>query len=207
MIPVDWIARADAVTDAELAEFRRRICVEPAHIGICAIGTCSRCGGGTASGSMQICDRCARELGVCPYDQRMTGWGSVSAPEGEAIAVQWLALWMRGYAAERIAARHALESIPLPGLSAVVAELERQPGSPTRSPATAEFIVGFRRGVPEGLAAGMPFLNGTVVSIEHALAFAVVRTPDAAAFEDEATGRPEVRYVELNSGGGKPPWE
>src|SRR2546426_810491 len=104
----EWIQRAEAVTDAELAEFRRRICVTGGHIGTANIGTCSRCGGHTSSGSMSLCHQCGTELGVCQFDGRMTGWGAASAGEPEAVAVRWLALLMRGYSAERQAAERAL---------------------------------------------------------------------------------------------------
>lgn len=203
---MEWKARADALSDAELAEFRRRICVAPGHVGTCAIGRCSRCSGSTSSSTMHICERCAGELGVCPYDQRMTGWGSVSAPDGEAIAARWLALLMRGYAAERQAARKALKSFPLPGLDATIEELERQPGTSIRSPARAEFIVGFLNGVPNEVTEGAPFLNGVALSVSNALAYAVVLTEDAASFEEQAAKHPQVRYVELNTSGDKPPW-
>ncbi len=206
MTPMEWKTRADALSDAEVAEFRRRICVVPGHIGTCAMGRCSRCGGGTSSNTMQICKGCATELGVCPFDQRMTGWGSVSSSDGEEIAARWLALLMRGYGAEREAARKALEGFPLPGLATAVRELERQPETPTRSPARAEFIVGFGR-VPEGLAEGTAFLNGTVVSVNTALSYAVVLTADAASFEEQAAKHSQVRFVELNSGPDKPPWD
>ncbi|MEW6209801.1 MAG: hypothetical protein AB1631_15665 [Acidobacteriota bacterium] len=204
---IEWKTRADALTDAEVAEFRRRICVSPGHIGTCAIGRCSRCGGSTASTSMQICERCATGLGVCPFDQRMTGWGSVSSSDSEKIAARWLALLMRGYGAERKAARKALEGFALPGLSAAVRELERQPGTATRSPARAEFIVGFLGRVPEGLAEGAEFLNGTVVKVNAALTYAVVQTADAASFEELAAKHSQVRYVELNASPDNPPWE
>jgi hypothetical protein len=155
---------------------------------------------------MQICERCADELGVCPFDQRMTGWGSVCSSNGEEIAARWLALLMRGYEAERKAARKALEGFTLPGLSEALRELERQRGTPARSPARAEFIVGFGR-IPEGLAEGTTFLNGTVVSINTALTYAVVRTEDAASFEEAAAQHSQVRYVELNASADKPPWD
>lgn len=207
MTAAEWRSAAEAVRDAELAEFRRRICVAPAHVGTCAIGRCGRCGGGTSSSSQQICSRCAQELGVCPFDQRMVGWGSVSEPEGEAIAVCWLALLMRGHSAERIAGKKALQSFPLEGLAEAAAELEHQGSSSPRSPATAEFIVGFRGAVPEGFTEGARFLNGAIVSVSPALGFVVVRTPDAVRFEEQAAVHPLVRYVELNAGGGHPPWD
>src|SRR5438128_1973572 len=129
---VDWRARAEAVTDAELADFRGRICVVRGHIGLCAIGACGRCGEATPSCSMQICDSCAQELGVCPFDQLMTGCGSISAPDAEAHAARWLALLMCGYSAEREAARKALPSFPLPGLAAAAKELDRPVPTPGR---------------------------------------------------------------------------
>jgi hypothetical protein len=198
MDPADWQARAEAVTDAELTDFRRRICVVGGHIGLCALGTCSRCGGVTSSCSMSICRRCADELGVCPFDQLMTGWGSVSAPEGEAMAVLWLALLMRGYSVERAVAVRALQSFPLAGVTEAVRGVEQRPGSMTRSPVAAEFIVGFHGRLPDGVEAGRAFLNGTVVRVDGVLGFAVVRTGDAARFEALAAEDARVRYVELN---------
>lgn len=198
----DWQTRVEAVTDVELADFRRRICVVGGHIGLCAIGTCGRCGGATSSCSMQMCQRCADELGVCPFDQLMTGWGSVGAPDEEAIAARWLALLMRGYSAERAAAKRALPSFPLPGIAVAVGELEQQAGTPSRSPARAEFIVGFQDHIPAGVEEGAAFLNGTVGQVNSALGFAVVQTGDAAHFEALAAADPRVRYVELNAPGG-----
>lgn len=195
----DWQTRAEAVTDAELADFRRTICVVRGHIGLCAMGTCGRCGGGTPSCSMQICDRCAGELGVCPFDQLMTGWGSVSAPDADAIAARWLALLMRGYSAEREAARRALETFPLPDLAAAASELDQPVGTSTRSPARAEFIVGFHGPLPDGVAEGATFLNSTVVRVDTALSIAVVDTADAARFEALAAQDPRVRYLELDT--------
>lgn len=199
MTLIEWKTRADAVSDAELTEFRQRICVATGHVGLCVPGLCGRCGGGTASISMAICERCATELGVCPYDQRMTGWGSASAQDGEAIAARWLALLMRGYKAEREAAKKALRSFPLVGLATAFEELERQPGTPTCSPARAAFIVGFHGCVPDDLTEGAAFLNGTVVRIFNpAHGMAIVQTADAACFEDLAAKDPQVRYVELS---------
>jgi hypothetical protein len=202
MSDTDWRTRAEAVTDAELAGFRKQICVVAGHFHLNACGSCSRCGGGTPSCSMRICDRCAGELGVCPFDQLMTGWGSVSAPDEEAIAARWLALLMRGYSAERAAARKALSSFPLPGIAAAAGELDQPAGTPTRSPARAEFIVGFARSLPDGVSAGVPFLNGTIVRVNTALGSAVVQTADAAHFETLAAQDPRVRFVELNAPGG-----
>jgi hypothetical protein len=73
--------------------------------------------------------------------------------------------------------------------------------------ARAKFIVGFLGRIPDGLTEGATFLNGTVVGVDPALAFAVVQTTDAASFEDQAAEHPRVRYVELNVSGDKPPWD
>ena len=199
MTLIEWKTRADAVSDAELAEFRRRICVVTGHVGLCVPGLCSRCDGGTASISMEICEGCASEMGVCPYDQRMTGWGSVSAQDGEAIAARWLALLRRGYKAEREAAKRALLGFPLAGLATDFEQLERQPGTLTCSPAQAEFTVGFHGRVPNDLTEGAMFLNGTVVRVFNpAHGLVIVQTTDAARFEDLAAKDPQVRYIELS---------
>lgn len=207
MTAAEWRVRAEAVSDTELGEFRQKICVAPAHIGTCDIGKCSRCGGGTSSGTMYLCERCARELGVCPYDGRMVGRSAAGTPEDETLATCWLALLMRGYAAEKDAAKHAVRSFPFAGLDEAAVEVEHGEVPPHRSPATAEFIVGFRGGVPAGLTEGAEFLNGKVVSLTPVLSFVVVRTPDAARFEEAAAADPRVRYVELNVSGTHPPWD
>jgi hypothetical protein len=155
MTAAPWLARAEAVTDAELADFRRRICVWPGHVCLWAIGLCGRCGGSTPSCSMSLCRSCARELGVCPFDRLMTGWGSTSGGDRDGPAARWLALLVRGYSAERDAASRALADWPDPGVAAAARELARRPGPAPggRSPVPAEFLVGFDRPLPAGLVA------------------------------------------------------
>jgi hypothetical protein len=197
LTPADWVERAQAVSDAELAEFRLRICVTGGHIGNANIGTCSRCGGATSSGSMSLCKTCGEELGVCQFDGRLTAWGSQSADDPEGIAARWLALLMRGYSNERDAATRALPGFELPGLAeALAAAADQDPAS--GSPTTAELIVGFAGEIPEGLPEGSTFLGAPVVSVNPALRSALVRPADAREFEIRAQADPRVGFIELN---------
>lgn len=195
-----WRVLAELITDADLAAFRGRICVKGAHPALAALGSCSRCGGVTSSCSMSICDQCAGELGVCPFDQRLTGWGRESAREKETIGALWLALLIRGYSAERAAAKRALDRWPDADLAATALEIEQRAGPmlTSRSPVEAEFIVGFHGEVPAAVAEGAHFLDALVLRVDSPLRFATVRAADAAGFEMRAGRDPRVRYVELN---------
>src|SRR5438105_13157235 len=103
-----WRSLGDAVTDSDLEDFRGRICVKPGHIGLAAIGSCSRCAGMTSSCSMSICKRCAESLGVCPYDELLNRCGTASEGDAEKIAACGLALVPRGYSNGRDGAGNAL---------------------------------------------------------------------------------------------------
>lgn len=201
MTPEEWQALGDAVTDAALDDFRSRICVQPCHVGTCAIGSCRICRGATPSTSMRLCDACASRRGVCPYDELLAGWGEEAGGDPVAAAALWLALLRRGFSAEREAARKALATFRLPGLEAA-SQGERAPGSPVRSPAAAEFLVLFGR-LPEGLTVGERFANGLVVHLNPKLNYVVVRTEDAARFEEEAAALPGVQHVGLNRTGAR----
>jgi hypothetical protein len=192
-----WIERARTVTDAELAQFRQRICVTGNHIGTAAIGSCSRCGGATSSSSMSLCVSCGTELGVCQFDGRLTGWGSESADDPEGMAVRWLALLMCGYSDERAAAARALPGFALPGFAEAVATVGDAPQA-GRAPTRAELIVGFHGNVPEVVAPGATFFGADVVSVDPALRFAVLRPIDARDFQARVRTDPRVAYVELN---------
>ena len=190
----DWVARAQAVSDEELADFRLRICVTGAHPGIASIGRCSRCGGATSSGSMSLCEGCGQELGVCQYDQRMVGWGPGNQGDPEEHAVRWLALLMRGYSSERSAAARALPQFGLPGLEDAAQAAPRE----QRSPAVAEFIVGFAGSLPDEVSVGADFLGTPVLRVQDPLRHISVQPADAREFEERAVASPDVRFVELN---------
>jgi hypothetical protein len=200
MSAATWRVLAELITDADLAAFRQLICVKGGHPGLAALGACTRCGGVTSSCSMSICDQCAGELGVCPFDQRLTGWGSESAPEREAIGALWLALLIRGYSEERAAAKRALDGWPDPELVTTAREIELHSRliAPGQSPVEAEFIVGFHGAIPIGVVEGALFHEARIARVDSPLRFATVRAPDAAGFEARARRDPRVRYVELN---------
>ena len=175
--------------------------MKPGHIGLAAIGSCSRCGGMTSSCSMIICKQCAESLGVCPYDELLNRWGTASEGDPEKIAACWLALIKRGYSNEREAARKALATFPFPGLAEAVAELESAPND-RRSPAPATFIVGFHAGIPPGIKEGGSFFNGQITGVNHSLRYVTAFTEDATRFEVAAMADPSVAFMEIETPGG-----
>lgn len=97
-----WQERADAVPDAEIPEFVAGFCLESGrHIGLEAIGRCSRCSGYTPCCNMLLCDACAGELGVCPFDGLRVGWTGIPEEARDDWIVHWLAVLTRGPAEAR----------------------------------------------------------------------------------------------------------
>lgn len=199
MSPREWTALAEALEDVAIQEFRSQICVFGGHFHLNAIGRCSRCHGTTSSCSMKICNRCAEELQVCPYDMR---WVGIIENDRERLTIRWLALWMRGYSVERAAARKALSSGAAPEATSALDEMERMaerlPVVGNRAPVSVEFIVGFRKNHPVPVNAGDTFLDAEVLRVNPQLFSATMRAADAAAFELNVRKERSVAYVEVN---------
>ncbi|MCI0414318.1 hypothetical protein L0222_16190 [bacterium] len=199
----EWMEKADDLQDKELQDFRRTICLLGSHHGVAAVGSCKRCRGYTSSMSMQICKSCGEKLGVCPFDLFMVGWGDDSIGNAEALAINWLALWMRGFSYERKAAKRALPQFKIIKVVQAFQKMESAakdlPVRQNRSPARAEMIIGFRGMLPESVVPGGSFLGGIVVRVNPKLRSCLVRTEDAVHLEDLAAFDSTLAFIELNS--------
>ena len=60
------------------------------HLGLTAIGRCSRCGQMTPCVNMRYCDKCAEELGVCCFCGRKTNWTRNTDPAREVPLCLWI---------------------------------------------------------------------------------------------------------------------